>query len=362
MSLTYCALFGLDESQRKARLSMSGLSPGDREALRVLHDSVLPEAAPGLTQAFADQLSAWPASAQPFASEPERAEFGRRSSRFLLELGRVLEDPRWFEERLRDTVGWARAGVSLPAYVCAMGQLQRLALEPVARYAESHSRPGLAQTLMKVFALELSLAGDSYQLVHTDDFRSAVDAMHAKLTADALTGVSTREHLLAMLKLRLHVAEREGGSVCVILADLDFFKRVNDNYGHAGGDAVLRQVADRMRASVREPDVVGRLGGEEFAIVLEGAGLAGAVALAERIRERVASQPCTHAKLDISVTLSQGVAVSTRGESLESLLSRADAALYAAKHGGRDRVVVHEKGRSGGAQATAGRSSPIAMV
>jgi diguanylate cyclase (GGDEF)-like protein len=184
------------------------------------------------------------------------------------------------------------------------------------------------------------LAGDAYRLVHTDDFRAEVDALHARLTADTLTGVSTREHLLAVLRLRLHMANREGGSVSIVVADLDHFKRVNDQFGHAGGDAVLREISSRMKSVLREADVIGRLGGEEFVIVLDGAALQGAAALAERVRQRVSSRPCPFGLQEISVTVSQGVAESAPNETMESLLGRADACLYSAKRSGRDRVMT----------------------
>ena len=109
---------------------------------------------------------------------------------------------------------------------------------------------------------------------------------------------------------------------------------------------VLRAVTERMRATLREADMVGRLGGEEFAIVLEGTELPGARILAERIRERVAEKPCEHGDAQILVTLSQGIAEFTGDESLEALMARADAALYAAKRAGRNRVSLQD-GRRG---------------
>jgi diguanylate cyclase (GGDEF)-like protein len=125
------------------------------------------------------------------------------------------------------------------------------------------------------------------------------------------------------------------------MLDVDRFKKVNDREGHLVGDAVLRQVAQRLQLALRPSDVVGRYGGEEFVVGLVEADAAAALAVAERIRRRVGEEPCGVAGSGVSVTVSLGVAERAAGEEdLTALLSRADAALYRAKRGGRDRVSV----------------------
>ena len=124
------------------------------------------------------------------------------------------------------------------------------------------------------------------------------------------------------------------------MLDIDRFKQVNDTHGHAIGDQVLRVVADRVRKSLRVIDIIGRLGGEEFAIVLPGASHESAVGtLAERIRHVVADEPIATDAGPVAVTISVGVASVRPGcEDLHALLKAADAALYDAKRGGRNRV------------------------
>jgi diguanylate cyclase (GGDEF)-like protein len=125
------------------------------------------------------------------------------------------------------------------------------------------------------------------------------------------------------------------------MLDLDHFKQVNDRYGHGAGDDVLREVAHRIQATVREIDVPARYGGEEFAVVLPETGLDTAREVAERIRRAVAGAPIATRQGPVAVTLSAGVAVTdARSGELGALLEAADGALYQAKAAGRNRVAV----------------------
>ena len=124
----------------------------------------------------------------------------------------------------------------------------------------------------------------------------------------------------------------------VVMADLDHFKEINDEYGHLIGDHVLRDVATRMVSGARGSDIVGRYGGEEFLIIFDNAELDTAGELAERIRIRVMADPFCEDSSSLWVTTSFGVAQARADDSVESLTSRADRAMYAAKKGGRNRV------------------------
>ena len=156
---------------------------------------------------------------------------------------------------------------------------------------------------------------------------------------DELTGLANRRETLSSLKRTLADAERTGRGVAFALLDIDHFKRVNDTYGHPVGDEVIRILADKAMASVRGGDLVGRIGGEEFAIVLPGADVAQAYAVCERLRERVHSTAIAlEAGTELHMTVSVGIARRFDGDSVESIIERADAALYQAKHGGRDQV------------------------
>lgn len=162
---------------------------------------------------------------------------------------------------------------------------------------------------------------------------------------DALTGIANRRRFDEYLALELQRAQRDGIPLSLILLDVDFFKAFNDNYGHAAGDQVLRQIARAMSTNLYRPaDLVARFGGEEFAVVLPGTGITEAAEIAERLRMAVAALGIRHAHSQIAshVTASMGVAgAGARSATiLEELIARTDQALYQAKNTGRNRVVV----------------------
>ena len=158
---------------------------------------------------------------------------------------------------------------------------------------------------------------------------------------DSLTGLANRRSLEESLRSELARAARFGDSACVVLADLDDFKQVNDRYGHAAGDNVLKAFAGALRKTVRESDVAGRWGGEEFALVLSGTDAAGGARLAERARAAIEARQVKMPNGDLcSVTASFGVASFPESQEFGEILAAADSALYAAKGAGKNRVVI----------------------
>lgn len=159
-------------------------------------------------------------------------------------------------------------------------------------------------------------------------------------TTDGLTGAYNRRHYLHKAEIEVPRAQRYNHPLSVLMIDLDLFKRINDTYGHAGGDEVLRQVVTTIRERLRGPDALGRIGGEEFAIMLPETNLAGATALAERIRCDIQSLTIHWDKHTIPVTASIGVAVLQDDDNaIHDIMVRADQALYLAKSKGRNRVI-----------------------
>ena len=133
-------------------------------------------------------------------------------------------------------------------------------------------------------------------------------------------------------------AERTEAPLALVIADLDGFKEVNDTFGHAVGDQVLRVVGDVLRATVRQIDLAARYGGEEFAVIVPGSDVEGAERLAERLRGQLRSRAVMSDGARVDVSASFGVAGYRPGTSVEDLLARADSALYTAKAEGKDRV------------------------
>lgn len=165
------------------------------------------------------------------------------------------------------------------------------------------------------------------------------EALEELATTDALTGLSNRRRLFEHLDEEILRSRRYGTPLSVLLIDLDHFKRVNDTWGHSVGDQVLRNAARALSEASRDTDLAVRYGGEEFVLLLPETALEGALTLAETLRARLQDTPTDlPAGRRIEITISLGVATLRNGENAEELMSRADAALYAAKHKGRNRV------------------------
>ncbi len=157
---------------------------------------------------------------------------------------------------------------------------------------------------------------------------------------DRLTKIFNHVEILNILEKELDRVGRQNGNLAVIMGDLDHFKRVNDTYGHVAGDAVLVEVAVRMKNNIRIYDSAGRYGGEEFLLVLPGCTTEEAMIIANRILESISKEPVMFNNIPIMVTISLGVAVNRTGEKTKTteLVQLADAALYKAKQNGRNRV------------------------
>ena len=171
---------------------------------------------------------------------------------------------------------------------------------------------------------------------------SLQDELRAQATTDELTGMPNRRGILERLDHELALVRRDGRAFSVLMIDIDNFKTVNDTYGHAVGDEVLKHVASRMRTQLRGYDDVGRYGGEEFMVVLPACETAGAVSVAERIRADIASASVWTSAGRVAVTVSIGVATAGGAQTAHAngLIAAADGALYTAKHKGRNVVEI----------------------
>ncbi len=169
--------------------------------------------------------------------------------------------------------------------------------------------------------------------------RHALQDARRRAATDPLTGMLNRRSIVDHLHAVIEEARETNDPVSLLFLDLDHFKRINDTYGHLAGDACLKAMIDPLQAELRQTDAIGRYGGEEFLVVLQGASTSDALAIAERIRMRVAQVLVQHEGAYISITCSIGVA-SSDATSLQArnLIDEADRAMYAAKHAGRDRV------------------------
>jgi len=162
--------------------------------------------------------------------------------------------------------------------------------------------------------------------------------MQLLATTDFLTGLDNRRAFFEQAESARLLAMRLKKPIALMMIDIDHFKQLNDRFGHATGDEALVLFADTARAALRDHDIMGRLGGEEFALALPGTSLDGALQAAERLRNAVNQAPLITSGSDYKMTVSVGVVLIETGEALTAALARADQALYAAKSGGRNRV------------------------
>jgi two-component system, cell cycle response regulator len=167
------------------------------------------------------------------------------------------------------------------------------------------------------------------------------EEIYRLMTVDGLTQVFNRRYFQEALERELTRSKRYGHRFVLMLLDIDHFKQINDRHGHQAGDTVLRRLGALVQSKVRTNDLVARIGGEEFALILPESQLAGGRALAEKLRRAVELEAFHHESDVISVTISVGVAEflpALAGENVDALVKRADTQLYAAKKAGRNRV------------------------
>ncbi|MGB3430988.1 GGDEF domain-containing protein [Achromobacter sp.] len=188
---------------------------------------------------------------------------------------------------------------------------------------------------------------------------SLSERMEAALTFDGLTRAYSRRSILDELERELQRCKRAGGKLAVLVLDIDHFKSINDRYGHASGDAALRHFAQVVQRAVRASDRFGRLGGEEFVLLMYDCDPARALVQAQRVCDALRDTPFHLQGREVRMTTSGGLASYQSGDSADGILARADDALYRAKEHGRDRVEMAWIGRPAGRAQERG---PAAIV
>lgn len=171
------------------------------------------------------------------------------------------------------------------------------------------------------------------------ELAEALEQVREMAIRDELTGLFNRRHVMEILEQHQALAESGGYTFTLCYLDLDHFKSINDSFGHGVGDQVLRRFADVAHGALREADYIGRLGGEEFILVLPDTAREEACMVAERLREAIEQAGFNDLDEKLSVTVSVGVAEHRSGEDLDATMARADGSLYLAKESGRNRVV-----------------------
>jgi two-component system, cell cycle response regulator len=344
-----CETYGFDRERIDGRMSQFGLSRDHAAVAGLLHRHVLAEHADAMVETFYDRLQGFERAQEILLRGYDIKTLKHAQTEYILSLGQSFWEPAYVGNRLAVGLAHARVGVPLSLYQAAYLILQRILVDGVRRYVPAPQRDAALDFVLAITALDMSLAIETYHGVRMTtledslgEAENAEQILRARMQLDTLTEVASREYALERLDHALRRWERDRTPVCLAMADLDFFKRVNDVHGHLAGDAVLRDVAARMRSAVRDQDVVGRYGGEEFLLLMQGADLATARRVVQRVRERVADAPINLRDVQVAVTISIGLAQAGPGEAAHALIDRADRALYAAKQAGRNRVVMDD--------------------
>jgi diguanylate cyclase (GGDEF)-like protein len=185
--------------------------------------------------------------------------------------------------------------------------------------------------------------GDAiYKFLYGTNIETAYhEAIHNMAIQDGMTGIHNKRYFTEFLDREIAVAARHGHPLTLVMFDVDHFKSINDSQGHLAGDAVLKDLAGRIKPRIRREDLFARYGGEEFACVLPSTALPGGIVFAEHLRSLIEERPCVFEQQRIRYTISLGVTTMHRetGVDSASLIRRADENLYTAKRGGRNRVV-----------------------
>lgn len=303
------------------------------------------------------------ASPQALAAGEGGALYRDAAGRELLGASVALDRGGWALVR-EEPASLALAGYRRQAMWVALGTLATIVLvsplvlrlcrgleaplETLARYARELRSKGYDEScsLMSPERMprEISVLFEAFSDMACQ-MRGHIDAIERLSVQDVLTGLYNRRFLFSGGLKLLGSAMRAGKPCACLMLDVDHFKRVNDTFGHQAGDQVLAHLGRLLTDSVRQSDLAARYGGEEFAVLLVGAGLAEGLAMAECIRRAMAEKPCPAAGRTLAVTVSVGVAellprMDFDESALDDLLARADAAMYAAKAAGRNKVMA----------------------
>ncbi len=234
-----------------------------------------------------------------------------------------------------------------PILVCALACLAFLVIGLQSRPAfpvDNLSERLLTLTFFTIClgrSMLLGTIGSEYRTRlagRNEEMKASIAEVHRLATTDDLTGCLNRRSIMKQLDAEFNRAGRSGQPVCLVMTDLDHFKQINDRFGHAAGDQVLRDFVAVAIQTLRVSDAIGRVGGEEFLIILPDSTLAAGLIAMQRLRAAMAAHRWLPLPEHYPVTVSIGIAQRIDNESLVTWMERADQAMYDAKAGGRDRI------------------------
>lgn len=341
--------YGWTAERIQARVKMFGLGADDHLRVKRLQETVIAPNAGRIVGEFYRFLGTQPDFKRIMARGYSLPRLKATQTSYLHTLGVGFDSLGYFAERTSIGAAHARAQVPLPLYQAAYSLLQRLILAsfPDTLRSNPQEHAKLTESVLKLTALDMSLAVETYHRSEMAFLEKSLTSLRAEtgelqrqIDHDPLTGLINKNTVAAMIDAALSNALHGDSPLCLVMADLDHFKDINDRYGHLVGDSVLRDVAGRLRAASRASDSVGRYGGEEFIILMAHTRLDSAKRVAERIRRHVMQTPVKVNRIEIPITISLGLTQAAPDDDGRSLIGRADAALYDAKNAGRNRSEV----------------------
>jgi len=350
MDYPLCEQCGYDADAIAERLSLVGLDQRGMDALgRRLQDHVIRPNLDAIVERFYASLVRIE-NFNRIVDEHSAAERIRESQRhYLLGLGVDFGQTLYFEERLRIGAVHQRVGVPQGLYQSTYQRLQGLLVDHIPKEIRE-DEPAFLEMLrfiLKITGLDMGLAVESYCSARVSGFkdslesdRGEMDRLRKLAVTDWLTKLHNHSYSKRCLGAALERAESEALPLCVIMADLDHFKRINDTHGHLVGDEVLRIAASRMVSGARAKDYVCRYGGEEFLFILQNTDIKDGAEVAERVRARINDDEIHGGDNNLTVSMSLGVAQACHGDTVDALIERADEALYTAKDAGRNCVRI----------------------
>lgn len=342
--------YGFDRATQQQLLCNMGLSDADLILTRRLHDQVIAPNISLIIDKFYAYLMQLPSMRRFLPENLKRLK--RTQAEYLLSFGINFNTPYYFEYRLRVGIAHERVGLTLDLYQAAYRHMTSLIIGTVPETirATVHECEQIVNLILKVAALDMALAIHTYYYTSINSLKESIQQLSdqqqeltVEIQYDVLTSVYSRRYLLDQLTHMVDIKNRRGDQqFCIAMIDLDFFKKVNDTFGHLVGDQILQHISKLMRQAIRGVDKLGRYGGEEFLIIFAGATIDVAKQVAERMRSKIADTPLKAVNQNISVTVSIGITEYRNGDTTETLIQRADEALYAAKRSGRNQIQIHK--------------------
>ncbi len=203
---------------------------------------------------------------------------------------------------------------------------------------------GADDYIMKPFnfdELKVRIEAGKRILIYYNKIKFKYKKLNEESKIDKLTGIYNRETILKKFHFEFERHKRSSNEFCIIIGDIDFFKKINDKYGHIIGDVVLKQVGEILKKSLRKYDLVGRYGGEEFLIILPYTNLLTAKKVAERLKRNISKYSFSHNGIEIKITMSFGISSSIGSLNPLEMIDKADKALYQSKFTGRDKISLY---------------------